>query len=43
VAFTALLRRCSGLRLTGEPLEYQDNLEVRALKSLPKAYAHCFA
>jgi cytochrome P450 len=38
VAFTALLRRCSGLHLTGEPLEYQDNLELRGLKALPVAF-----
>jgi cytochrome P450 len=39
-AFSALLQRCSGLRLTGEPLEYQDNLELRGLKALPVAMAH---
>jgi cytochrome P450 len=39
VAFTALLRRCSELHLTGEPLEYQDNLELRGLKALPVALA----
>ncbi len=40
VAFTALLGRCSGLRLTGESLEYQDNLELRGLKALPVAFDH---
>ncbi len=35
VAFRSLLRRCSGLRLTGEPLAYQDNFELRGLKALP--------
>lgn len=40
VAFQALLRRCSGLRLTGEPLEYQDNLELRGLKALPVVFEH---
>jgi hypothetical protein len=39
----ALLRRFTGLRLTGEPLAYRDNLELRGLKSLPVAYAHCSA
>ncbi len=43
IAFTALLRRCSGLRLTGEPLEYQDNLELRGLKALPVIFQHCSA
>ena len=38
VAFTALLRRCSGLQLTGEPLAYQDNLELRGLKGLPVVF-----
>ncbi|WP_216914833.1 MULTISPECIES: cytochrome P450 [unclassified Synechococcus] len=38
IAFTALLRRCPELHLTGEPLEYQDNLELRGLKSLPVAF-----
>ncbi len=38
VAFSALLRRCSGLRLTGEPLSHQDNLELRGLKALPVAF-----
>ncbi|PSB38872.1 cytochrome P450 [Aphanothece cf. minutissima CCALA 015] len=38
VAFTALLRRCSGLQLTGEPLAYQDNLELRGLKALPVVF-----
>lgn len=40
VAFTALLRRCSRLRLTAEPLEYQDNLELRGLKALPVIFEH---
>lgn len=40
VAFAALFRRFSGLRLTGEPLEYQGNLELRGLKSLPVAFDH---
>lgn len=40
VAFTALLRRLSGLRLTGERLTYQDNLELRGLKALPVAFDH---
>ncbi|MCP9933121.1 cytochrome P450 [Cyanobium sp. Candia 9D4] len=38
VAFTALLRRCSGLQLTDEPLAYQDNLELRGLKGLPVVF-----
>lgn len=40
VAFTALLRRLSGLRMSGEPLEYQDNLELRGRKALPVAVDH---
>ena len=43
VAFAALLRRFSGLRLTGEPLDYQENLELRGLKSLPVAFDHPLA
>ena len=43
VAFTALLRRCPELGLTGEPLAYQDNLELRGLKALPVAMDHRWA
>ena len=38
IAFSALLRRCQELRLTGEPLEYQDNLELRGLQALPVVF-----
>lgn len=38
IAFTALLRRCSGLRLHGGEPEYQDNFNLRGLKRLPVAF-----
>jgi pimeloyl-[acyl-carrier protein] synthase len=38
VAFETLLRRCSGLRLTEGPVEYQENYILRGLKSLPVAW-----
>jgi cytochrome P450 len=34
IAFTALLRRFPGLRLEGGVPEYQDNFNLRGLKSL---------
>lgn len=38
VAFAAILRRLPNLRLETDRLEYQDNLELRGLKSLPVAF-----
>jgi cytochrome P450 len=40
VACTALLRRLSGLRLSGGRLTYQGNLELRGLKALAVAFDH---
>lgn len=40
ITFRELLRRLPGLRLTGEPLQYQENLELRGLTALPVAFDH---
>jgi pimeloyl-[acyl-carrier protein] synthase len=37
IAFSTLLRRLPGLRLTGEPLVWRENLGLRGLRALPLA------
>ncbi|CAM2069381.1 Cytochrome P450 [Sulfidibacter corallicola] len=40
VAFGALFDRLPGLALTGQPLSWQDNVGLRAMKELPLSFVH---